>query len=115
MNDRQLAVELYGHGLTAGVIADKLELPVSVIDGWIKSGPGRPRTIDGIVLAALGDDELSAERVASFTKINPHNVSTHLLRMWNTGVLLRRQISRADGRKIFVYRKKSATPRHNSL
>jgi hypothetical protein len=110
-----LAVELYSHGLTADVIADKLELPVGVVEGWIKSGPGRPRTVDGIVLSALGDDELSAERVACLTKINPHNVSTYLLRMWNSGVLLRRQISRADGRKIFVYRKKSPTPRHDSL
>ena len=115
MNDRQLACGLHAYGLTPDVIAEKLECPESVIEGWIKSGPGRPRTVDGMIISALGDDELCATRISNYGKIRMHNISTYLLRMHKDGILSRRQVTRPDGRKVYVYKKALPTARNNCL
>lgn len=110
MNDRQLAWELHSqYEITADVIAEKLELPISVIQGWLKCGPGRPKTVDGLILSAIGDGERCVTQICAASGIRLHNATTYLTRMHKDGLLSRRQVRRSDGRLVYVYKKPSPT------
>lgn len=105
MNDRQLAWALHSqYELKADVIAEKLELPISVIEGWLRAGPGRPKTVDGAILSAIGDREVCVTQICAASGIKLHNATTYLARMYNEGKLTRRQVRRADGRLVYVYK-----------
>lgn len=91
MTDQELAVALYADGMRPTLIAEKLETDMTQILHWIERPPGRPKTVESLILSAIGDNEMTLKQVAASSGVNAHNLKTYLFRLQDQGKLVRRQ------------------------